>query len=225
MRLSEVKKGQTCFCSDGYYHYKPDSPYEERKVVVEGIQRASREKGIRYSRVECRKEINGESFLIDPYYLTLFEEHLTEMQMIKLEQEENRKNAEVILKAAGAGAEIEGKVGRRHLSLQFTEAAAERLLSACAAKPIPAGRRPSKYGGPNQTEERERARTLLSRRVARALGGGYVPQWTGRELEKEGGNFQARVTLYGDDIKQAARTVGGDKEKEETTSALGAMLS
>lgn len=225
MRLSEVKKGQTCFCSDGYYHYKPDSPYEERKVVVEGIERANREQGIRYSQVECRKEVNGETFLIDPYYLTLFDEHLTEMQMTKLEQEETRKNAEVILRASGQGAEIEGRAGRRHLSLQFTEEAAERLLSACGAKPIPGNRRPSKYTGPNQLEERERACTLLSRRVARALGGGYVPEWTGRELEKEGGNFQARITLYGDDIPQAAKAAGGHTETNEESSALGALLS
>lgn len=221
MRLSEVKTGQSCFCSDGYYHYKVDSPYETRKVKVLGIRRANREKGINYSLVQCQEEISGKTFLIDCYFLTPYDDHLAELKMIEEDIEENRRSAGVILAAAGQGVDI--TVGRKATRIQFTEQAADKLLAACGAKPLPDNRRPS-LCGPGQENEKARLATLLSRRLARALGGGGVPSWTGEYLHSEGDNFQARIIFQAADIAAAAQTLSGGRQPQENPSALGEML-
>lgn len=209
MRLRDIKIG------DSYYYWGSE-------WVAEGIEEVDKAAGIWQSTVICRATMTGDIRKIGPRYLISWAEHLAAMRMHELEAQEMAEKVERFRVAVGEGTYLDGKINSTWVTIRFTEAAAERLLDKCGAKPLPENRRPSKVRKSDADEYMRRC-ALLGGRVRRALGAGYSSRYSGSTLAREGGGYQAQVSFYGDEIDQALAKLGVCEQTEDA-SALGELL-
>lgn len=101
--------------------------------------------------------------------------------------------------------------------LRFSESAAEAVLALCGAKPLPEDRRPSRLPA---GAKRSRLQTLLSTRLARALGCGHGGEWLMTSLRGQN-TYMARLTFEDLDFDQILERLRGD----EARPSLGALLA
>lgn len=211
MKLSEIKIG--------------DSYSWGGQWIAEGIEKANKAAGILEGTVICRSATFGDLRKINPRYLTPWEEQLAYERMAELGVQEMTRKTQMLREIIGEGTYIDGEIGSSWVRLCFTEAAAERVLEMCRAKPIPDNRRPSKArNSTSEIDEYARRCSLLGGRLRRALGAGYCGRYTGAILVQEGGGYQARITFQDDDIDKVLSRLGV-KPKADCSSPLGDLLS
>lgn len=190
------------------------------KVIAEEILERNPSQQIYEPLIVCRFANSKETRKAQARYLTPWAEWEAEQTMKQAEKDEIVEGLQKIADAIGEGAEVE-EVHQRYQMLKLTEAAAERVLARCDAKPLPDNRRPSQY---NSKPERVKMSKLLGQRVKRALGVGYSGGWMGSHLYRESDNpeYQAMVYIYPSQMEEALEKLGG--KKQQTKSALSEIF-
>ena len=198
---------------ESYYHWGG-------QWIAEAIERVNRNAGA--SLVICRSVKFGDQRKISPRYLTPWEDYLAAEKINQIEIKETKQKIEMLCGQLGEGVQLDGEVASTWVSLRFTEAAVERLLEMCNAKPIPADRRPSEVQASDNDEYIKRC-SLLGGRLRRALGVGYCGIYTGASLARAGGEHQAKLSFFGEELDQAIAKLGIETP-EDSSSALSQLL-
>lgn len=202
MRLGDVEIGEP------YY-------YHGGQIIAEEIEMTDLEKGSHFSGVICRLASKADRRLkAEARHMIPWREHQAARRLRRAEDESAQERLREIREIIGEGVEPQGGISRDFAYLFLTEAAAEKTLKICGAKPIPEDRRPSLA-----QDEREWARraTLLGQRVRRALGAGYAGAHGGHTLLSRGKRFEAQIFFSGDDLEVALNKLEGRNAQPSST--------
>jgi len=206
MRLSDVKLGES------YYHWGSE-------WIAESIQRTDQAKGIWQTTAICRPAAGGQQNKISARNMIPWAKHQAQQQIRELEIQETRQKVDCLLAVVGSGVAI-GDISAYWVTVRFSEAAADRLLKICEAKPLPSNRRPLLA---KNDHDYTRRCCLLSQRLRRALGSGYAGQYAGHNLIIEGRDFQAQISFCASDLDKALAKLGS--VPPELASSLAELLS